>query len=70
MAKKGAAEAAKTEPLFVKSKVRDFIKGKGCNTSSGVLDGNTLNEYIMWILDRAIDRAKGNGRKTVQARDL
>jgi len=59
-----------SEPLFVKSKVREYIKGKGCNTSSGVLDGDTLNGYIMWLLDKAVDRAKGNGRKTVKARDL
>ncbi len=65
MAKKG-----KTEPLFVKSKVREHIKGKGCNTSSGILDGDNLNEIIMTLLDKAIARAKGNGRKTVKARDL
>jgi len=64
MAKKGV------EPLYVKSKVREFIKGKGCNTSSGVLDGDTLNSIIMEILDNAIRRAKGNNRKTVKARDL
>jgi len=61
---------AKTDPLFVKSKVREFIKAKGCNTSSGVLDGDTLNAIIMGILDKAIRRAKGNNRKTVKARDL
>jgi len=64
MAKKGA------EPLFVKSKVREFIKGKGCNTSSAVLDGDALNGIIMGMLDKAVGRAKGNGRKTVKARDL
>ena len=64
------AKKAGTEPLFVKSKVREYIKGNGCNTSSGVLDGDALNGYIMWILDKAIERAKANGRKTVKARDL
>ncbi len=59
-----------TEPLFVKSKVREFIKGKGCNTSSGVLDGDTFNGIIMGILDKAINRSKANNRKTVKARDL
>jgi histone H3/H4 len=58
------------EPLYVKSKVREFIKGKGCNTSSGVLDGDALNKIIMEILDNAIRRAKANNRKTVKARDL
>lgn len=64
------AKKAKSEPLFVKSKVREFIKGKGCNTSSGVLDGDTLNGLIMELLDKAVARAKGNNRKTVKARDL
>ncbi|MFX0106333.1 MAG: hypothetical protein ACFE75_12710 [Candidatus Hodarchaeota archaeon] len=65
-----AKKAAKAEPLFVKSKVREFIKGKGCNTSSGVLDGDTLNGLIMELLDKAVARAKANNRKTVKARDL
>jgi len=64
LAKKGA------EPLYVKSKVREYIKGKGCNTSSGVLDGDALNSIIMGLLDKAVARAKGNNRKTVKARDL
>ncbi|MFX1378261.1 MAG: hypothetical protein ACFFA4_04135 [Promethearchaeota archaeon] len=59
-----------SEPMYVKSKVREYIKGKGCNTSSGVLDGDTLNKLIMEMLDNAVRRAKGNNRKTVKARDL
>ncbi len=66
MARKGPG----SEPLFVKSKVREFIKGKECNTSSGVLDGDTLNALIHELLDKAINRAKLNNRKTVKARDL
>jgi histone H3/H4 len=65
-----AKKAAKVEPLFVKSKVREFIKGKGCNTSSGVLDGEALNNIIMGMLDKAVKSAQGNNRKTVKARDL
>ncbi|MFX1394396.1 MAG: hypothetical protein ACFFAH_12590 [Promethearchaeota archaeon] len=64
------AKKAKSEPLFVKSKVREFIKSKGCNTSSAVLDGDGLNNIIMGMLDKAVTRAKGNNRKTVKARDL
>ncbi|MBD3338059.1 MAG: DUF1931 domain-containing protein [Candidatus Lokiarchaeota archaeon] len=67
MAKK---KASKVEPLYVKSKVREYIKGKGCNTSSEVLDGDKFNSIIMDILDKAVDRAKANKRKTVKARDL
>jgi len=65
-----AKKDSKVDPLFVKSKVREYIKGNDCNTSSGVLDGDTFNEIIMSILDKAIRRAKGNNRKTVKARDL
>jgi len=65
-----AKKAAKFDPLFVKSKVREFIKAKDCNTSSGVLDGDSLNAIIMSILDKAVRRAQGNNRKTVKARDL
>ena len=58
------------EVLFVKSKIREYIKSKGCNTSGDVIDGPALNEVIVNILDAAIGRAKANGRKTVQEKDL
>ena len=60
----------KVEPLYVKSKIRDYLKTKGCNTSSSVIDGEKLNTRIIEILDRAVDRAKKNGRKTVKPRDI
>lgn len=59
-----------SEPLFVKSKVREFIKARECNTSSGVLDGDDLNNIIKNLLDKAINRAKKNNRKTVKSRDF
>ena len=65
MAKKAAVDA-----LFVKSKVREYIKSKGCNTSGDLIDGNALNDAIVNVLDNAIGRAKANGRKTVQEKDL
>lgn len=68
MAKKAAA--AKAEALFVKSKVREYIKSKGCNTSGELIDGDSLNNALIDILDKAIKRAKANGRKTVQEKDL
>ena len=61
---------AKVDTLFVKSKVREHIKSNNLNTSSGVLDGDTLNKLIIAILDNACRRSKANGRKTVKARDL
>ena len=65
-----AKKATKVEALFVKSKVREYIKSKDMNTSSGILDGNSLNDMITWMLDQAVKRAQANGRKTVKARDL
>ncbi len=64
MAKKGA------DPLFVKSKVREYIKGNDCNTSSAILDGDAFNNIIIDILDKAIARTKANNRKTVSPRDI
>lgn len=58
------------ETLFVKSKVRDYIKNKDCNTSSGILDGDALNSLVIELLDKAVARAIANKRKTVKARDL
>ena len=65
MAKKAAVDV-----LFVKSKVREYIKSKDCNTSGDVIDGPALNNALIGILDKAIARAKANGRKTVQEEDL
>ena len=65
-----AKKAATADVLFVKSKVRDYIKTKDCNTSGDVIDGPALNNAIVGILDKAIGRAKANGRKTVQEKDL
>lgn len=64
------AKKATVDALFVKSKVRDYIKSKGCNTSGDLIDGKALNDAIVNVLDNAIARAKANGRKTVQEKDL
>jgi histone H3/H4 len=65
-----AKKEGSVEALFVKSKVREYIKGKGCNTSGDLIDGDSLNNAIIGVLDKAIARAKANGRKTVQEKDL
>ena len=65
-----AKKAAASDVLFVKSKIRDYIKTKGCNTSGDLVEGPALNNVITDILDKAIARAKANGRKTVQEKDL
>ncbi|MHA1148504.1 MAG: GTP-binding protein [Promethearchaeota archaeon] len=57
-------------PFFVKSKVRNYIKSNGLNTSKSILNGTKLNQIILNILDNAIEKAIANGRKTVQPKDL
>ncbi len=69
-AKAPAKKASSGDTLFVKSKVREYINGKGMNTSSEVLNGDSFNNAIMKMLDKAIARAKANNRKTVSVRDL
>jgi len=60
---------AKTaEMMVVASKVKAYIKGKGCMTSSDALAA--LNEKLAGLLDAAVERTKGNKRSTVKAQDL
>ena len=59
-----------SETLFVKAKVREYIKENDCNSQGEVIDGDVLNNEIKSILDKAIKRAKANGRKTVQVKDF
>ena len=71
MAKKKAKKSAKkeTEILVVQSKVREYLKAEGdYNIGSdlvGAVSGRVAN-----ILADAAQRAKDNGRKTIQARDV
>ncbi|MBI2609490.1 MAG: NFYB/HAP3 family transcription factor subunit [Deltaproteobacteria bacterium] len=56
------------EILVVQSKVKDYIKGKGCNTSGTAVDA--LSKAVADLLNKAIDRCKANGRKTVTEKDI
>jgi len=56
--------------LFLKSKVRNFIKSHDLNTGKDVVDGDVLNSRIEEILLKGISRAKANGRKTLLPRDI
>ncbi len=56
------------EMLVVGTKVKNYIKDKGLMSSADVLDA--LNDAMHDMLDRAAERAKANGRKTVQGRDV
>ncbi len=56
------------ELLVVASKVKDYIKGKGFQTSATALDA--LSVKVKALLDEATARAKDNGRSTVKDRDI
>jgi len=45
------AKKPNVDVLFVKSKVREYIKSKECNTSGDVIDGPALNDALIDILD-------------------
>lgn len=64
-----AKKAGKSrEVLVVASKVKEFIKSKGCMTSSDTIPA--LSEKIYALLEEAIARTKGNKRSTVKPQDL
>ena len=52
--------------LIVRSRVRDAVDGM--NVAAEVADA--LNKKVIKILSEAVERAKANGRRTIQARDL
>lgn len=56
------------EALVVASKVKDYIKSKGCMTSSDTLPA--LSEKVYALLEEAITRTKSNRRTTVKPQDL
>jgi len=54
--------------LVIKSNIRKAVKEKIPNVAEEVEEA--LNVKIQDILDKAVERAKANGRKTLHARDL
>ena len=56
------------EILIVQSKVRDVIKGHGCATSGDAVDA--LSAEVTRIIQKAVERTKANGRKTVKGSDI
>lgn len=54
--------------LVVGSKVKSYIKEKGCHTSKELLEG--LSEEVAKMLDGAVGRCQGNKRSTVKKVDL
>lgn len=59
-----------SEVLVVSSKVKSYIKEKsgGMNTSGTVPE--ELSKRLATLLDKAIENAKAEGRKTVMDRDV
>ncbi len=56
------------EILVVTSKVKEYIKSKGCMTSAESIPA--LSEELAKLIDKAISRTKENGRQTVKPQDL
>jgi len=54
--------------LVIKSNIRSAVKDKIANVAGEVTDA--LNEKVQEMLDKAVERAKANGRRTLHARDL
>ena len=56
------------ETLVVVSKVKEYLKAKGMQTSAASVD--KLSDAVKELLDKATERAKGNKRQTVQDKDI
>jgi len=56
------------EIVVVASKVKDYIKSKEGQTAGDVIEA--LSKKVICLLDKAIARAKENGRVTVKPYDL
>lgn len=73
MAKKKAVKKGKKkesgEILVVQSKVREYLKNQGDYNIGSDLVG-AVSGRVEEVLNDAARRAKDNGRKTIQARDV
>ncbi len=56
------------ETLVVVSKVKEYMKSKGFQTSESAVD--VLSDAVRELLDKAGKRAKGNNRQTIKDRDV
>ena len=63
-----AAKCKSKEMVLVGTKVKGFIRSKEMMCSAEVLEA--LNCCVYCCLEKAVQRAKDNGRKTVQAKDI
>ncbi len=60
--------AKNREVLVVASKVKEYIKTKKMMSSGDLPEA--LSEALYDLVDKAVARAKDNGRQTVQPRDV
>jgi len=64
-----AAESVPREILVVVSKLKAYIRARsGFNTSDATVE--VLSDHLRRLCDRAIDKARSAGRKTVLDRDF
>lgn len=57
------------EILVVASKIKKYVREKaGFNTSAEILD--VMSRRVEQLCQEAIEKARGDGRKTIKARDL
>ncbi len=58
-----------SDVLVVASKIKKYAKEKGqVNTSSSTMEA--LSQKVMQIVDKGIENAKADGRKTLMDRDI
>ncbi len=60
--------AKKLEMMVVASKVKAYLKSKGCMTAGDTAEA--LNKNLACMLDDAVRRTKANKRSTVKPQDL
>lgn len=56
------------ETLIVVSKVKEYVKSKGCQTAGDSIP--ELSKAVQDLLNKAIERVKANGRQTVKPQDI
>ena len=67
-AKKKAKRVSKKETLVVASKVKAYVRSKGCMCGADAI--TALSDSIYCRMDCAMERAKANRRSTVKAQDV
>lgn len=66
--KKGSAKEGGRDTFVVASKVKTYVRSKELMASSELPEA--LSKRVQDLIDRAISRCEGNGRRTVRPVDL